>query len=134
MFSSRNEPPKTIIFLFRKTASDPCDFYKTTELMAGVFDRTDIYGESVYQIRSERVDNTRHLWNELYFSFGFDNDVEEKVMLLRMKYPDVPLIRFTEHACWASPGMITLDFSMIPETDPVEFMKLDLGQKTVMLK
>ena len=134
MFSSRAKPPKTIIVLFRKDVFDPCSF-EDTELIAGVFDLgTNIYGENVYHIRSEQVNNTRHLWNERYFSFGFDNDVEEKVMLLRMKYPDVPLIRFTEHKIAASPGMLKIDFSMIPETDPVEFMKLDLGQKTVMLR
>lgn len=122
------KPPKSIIFIFRRKIFGLPGFDNTI-LKAGVFDIVSYGVDSgaVYRIREDIVDD------QYYYTLRFDDTLEENIMLLRMRFPSVPLIRFTEFIYAACPDIITLDFSSIPEVDPIEFLKLKPYKKACML-
>ena len=112
---------------------DPRGLDNTT-LKAGVFDIVSYGVDSgaVYRIREDAVDGT-NAKIQYYYTLRFDDTLEENIMLLRMRFPSVPLIRFTEFIYAACPDIITLDFSSIPEVDPIEFLKLKTYRKACIL-
>lgn len=126
-----SEPPKTIIFLFRRDIEDKSGVEQIM-LRAGVFDiQSSVGGATVYQLRQEVVRDA-FFQNQYYYDFKFDETLAENIMFLKMEYPGVPLIRYIG-INMSYPATITVNFSKIPKVGPVEFVKLKNGKKTCIM-